>query len=90
MPPGPPADPNVPAVPDAELAERTAAWVERRFKGAGAPTKQETCLYTTRAGNEFLLERRGRVVVGSPCSGHGFKFAPLIGKRLAALAEEAL
>jgi glycine/D-amino acid oxidase-like deaminating enzyme len=25
-------------------------------------------------------------VVGSPCSGHGFKFAPLIGKRLAELA----
>ena len=38
----------------------------------------------------FLLERRGRVVVGSPCSGHGFKFAPVIGQRLAALALEAL
>ena len=83
-------DPDVPAAPDAQLAERTAAWVERRFKGAGAPTKQETCLYTTRPGNEFLLQRRGRVVVGSPCSGHGFKFAPVIGKRLAALALEAL
>jgi sarcosine oxidase len=30
------------------------------------------------------LERRGRIVVGSPCSGHGFKFAPAIGERLAA------
>jgi glycine/D-amino acid oxidase-like deaminating enzyme len=28
-------------------------------------------------------------VVGSPCSGHGFKFAPAIGERLAALAVEA-
>jgi glycine/D-amino acid oxidase-like deaminating enzyme len=26
------------------------------------------------------------LVVGSPCSGHGFKFAPLIGERLAELA----
>ncbi|MDQ3939836.1 MAG: sarcosine oxidase, partial [Actinomycetota bacterium] len=34
----------------------------------------------------FILERHGRVVIGSACSGHGFKFAPLIGKRLAELA----
>ena len=27
-------------------------------------------------------------MVGSPCSGHGFKFAPVVGKRLAALALE--
>jgi glycine/D-amino acid oxidase-like deaminating enzyme len=25
--------------------------------------------------------------VGSPCSGHGFKFAPLIGRRLAELCD---
>jgi sarcosine oxidase len=50
----------------------------------------ETCLYTNRLDDEFLLERRGRVVVGSPCSGHGFKFAPVIGTRLAALALEAV
>jgi len=25
-------------------------------------------------------------VIGSPCSGHGFKFTPLIGRRLADLA----
>jgi sarcosine oxidase len=43
-----------------------------------------------RADDEFLLERRGRVVLGSPCSGHGFKFAPVVGARLAALAAEAL
>ena len=87
---GRPVDPDVASVPDRELSARTAAWVERRFRDAGAITRTETCLYTTRAGNEFLLERRGRVVVGSPCSGHGFKFAPVIGKRLAALALEAL
>ena len=38
----------------------------------------------------FVLERQGRVVVGSPCSGHGFKFAPLVGRELARLALEAL
>jgi sarcosine oxidase len=87
---GRPTDPDEAGIPDRELAARTAAWVERRFPGAGAPTRTETCLYTTRENDEFLLERRGRVVVGSACSGHGFKFAPVVGKRLAALAMEAL
>ena len=30
--------------------------------------------------------RRGRLVIGSACSGHGFKFAPAVGRRLADLA----
>jgi sarcosine oxidase len=87
---GPTVDPDEPGGADAEIAERTVAWVERRFRVAGPAVRVETCLYTRRQNDEFLLERRGQVVVGSPCSGHGFKFAPLIGKRLAALAEEAL
>jgi sarcosine oxidase len=47
-------------------------------------------MYTTTPDETFILERRGRIVVGSPCSGHGFKFAPAIGVRLAALASEAV
>jgi sarcosine oxidase len=54
------------------------------------PVEAQTCLYTTTADETFILERRGRVVVGSACSGHGFKFAPAIGARLAALAMQAL
>jgi sarcosine oxidase len=46
-------------------------------------------MYTTTVDESFILERRGRVVIGSPCSGHGFKFAPAIGERLAALAVDA-
>ena len=87
---GRPTDPDEASVPDRELAARTAAWVKRRFPEAGPASHTETCLYTTRENDEFLLERRGRIVVGSPCSGHGFKFAPVIGRRLAALALEAL
>ena len=87
---GRPTDPDEASVPDRELAARTAAWVARRFPEAGRVTHTETCLYTTRENDEFLLERRGRIVVGSPCSGHGFKFAPVIGQKLAALALEAL
>jgi sarcosine oxidase len=33
-----------------------------------------------------VLDRVGPVVVASPCSGHGFKFTPLIGPVLADLA----
>ena len=83
-------DPDRPQPPDPELAERTASWVGRRFPGAAPTERRETCLYTVRDGDEFLLERRGRIVVGSPCSGHGFKFAPSIGRRLAALASDTL
>jgi glycine/D-amino acid oxidase-like deaminating enzyme len=38
----------------------------------------------------FVLERHGRIVVGSACSGHGFKFAPVVGQRLARLAVDGL
>ena len=34
----------------------------------------------------FILGRRGDRIVGSPCSGHGFKFAPVVGEVLADLA----
>ncbi|HSX22931.1 MAG TPA: hypothetical protein VLE97_09180, partial [Gaiellaceae bacterium] len=46
----------------------------------------DTCFYTSTDDERFILERRGRIVVGSACSGHGFKFAPAVGRRLAALA----
>jgi sarcosine oxidase len=45
-----------------------------------------TCLYTTTANDDFVLDRVGQVVIGSPCSGHGFKFTPLVGRLLADLA----
>jgi len=87
---GPTVDPDEAGVSDECVAARTAEWVARRFPDAGGLVRSETCLYTTRTDDEFLLERRGRVVVGSACSGHGFKFAPVVGERLAALAAEAL
>jgi sarcosine oxidase len=50
------------------------------------PVHTAECLYTTTPDESFVLERVGPVVIGSPCSGHGFKFTPLIGQRLADLA----
>lgn len=85
---GAPIDPDEPGVPDAELAAWTEDWIARRFRGAASIGTPETCIYTNTPDESFVLQHLGRVVVGSACSGHGFKFAPVIGKRLAALASE--
>jgi sarcosine oxidase len=48
-----------------------------------------TCLYTMTPDGDFLIDRlpgAANVIVASPCSGHGFKFAPVIGEILADLA----
>jgi sarcosine oxidase len=81
------ADPDTEAAPDPAIVERISAWVRERFPDVDPePVETQTCLYTTTADEQFILERRGRVVVGSACSGHGFKFAPAVGRRLAELA----
>jgi sarcosine oxidase len=81
------ADPDDPGEPDPATVDRIAAWVGERFPGVDPePVEMDTCLYTTTADHTFVLERRGDVVVGSACSGHGFKFAPAVGRRLADLA----
>lgn len=84
---GPETDPDDAAEPDAPTVERIAAWVAARFPEVDPePVAADTCIYTSTPDHTFVLERRGRVVVGSACSGHGFKFAPAVGRRLAALA----
>ena len=80
-------DPDETAEPDPVLVARISAWVAERLPHADPePVLAETCLYTTTPDERFILERRGRVVIGSACSGHGFKFAPAVGKRLADMA----
>jgi sarcosine oxidase len=72
---------------DSELEAADADWVRRRFPGFDpAPRRSETCLYTMAPDEDFVLERVGPVVIGSACSGHGFKFGPLVGEILADLA----
>jgi sarcosine oxidase len=81
-------DPDAPGEPDSAVVETIAGWVEERFAVASPePVSAETCLYTRTTDERFILERHGRIVVGSACSGHGFKFAPAVGTRLAALVD---
>jgi sarcosine oxidase len=55
----------------------------------GSVDLREVCLYTVAPNEQFLVDflpGRQDVIVASPCSGHGFKFAALIGRILADLA----
>jgi monomeric sarcosine oxidase len=77
--------------PDEALVARVAEWVAHTYLDADpTPISPETCIYTTTADEHFILELRGRVVIGSACSGHGFKFAPAVGQRLARMAADIL
>lgn len=83
---GSPTNPDETAEPDAHLLEVVSDWVARRFPFVvPEPVKTETCIYTTTSDDRFILERHGRIVVASACSGHGFKFAPAVGELVAQL-----
>jgi sarcosine oxidase len=49
------------------------------------PSSETTCLYTTTPSEDFVIDRRGPLVVAAGFSGHGFKFTPLVGRMLADL-----
>jgi sarcosine oxidase len=84
---GPEADPDRPGAADERVLDHLAAWAAEHYPSADRqPHHTETCMYTNTADESFILERHGAIVLGSACSGHGFKFAPLIGERLARLA----
>lgn len=72
---------------DPAARERASSYVERWLPGVEpTPVSETTCLYTTTPTEDFVIDRFGPVVVAAGFSGHGFKFAPLIGARLADLA----
>ena len=84
---GPTTNPDDEGVADERSVAKLSDWVARRLPDANRkPRYAETCIYTNTPDGSFVLERHGNVVVGSPCSGHGFKFAPWIGRHLAELA----
>jgi sarcosine oxidase len=83
---GPVTDPDEPGVVGEDSVRLISKWVEQRYPEVDPePISAETCIYTSTADESFIIERYGTVVVGSACSGHGFKFGPLTGARIAAL-----
>jgi sarcosine oxidase len=75
--------------PDPEGGERVIAYVRDVLPSFDPdPVAVETCLYTTTPDDGFVLDARGPIVIASTCSGHGFKFAPIVGELIAALVAE--
>jgi sarcosine oxidase len=74
--------------PDDEALMRAA--IAEHVPAANGPlVGAKTCLYTVTPDGDFILDRLPscpQIVVASPCSGHGFKFAAVVGEILADLA----
>jgi glycine/D-amino acid oxidase-like deaminating enzyme len=72
-----------------ETWARLLDWVRRHLPGVDPhPVTQTTCLYASSPTDDFVIDRVGRIVVAKAgLGGHGFKFLPEIGRRLADLAD---
>jgi sarcosine oxidase len=69
---------------------RVIEYVEQYLPGlVPEPYAETTCLFTNTPTGDFILDRADGITVLSPCSGHGAKFAPLIGQLAADLATGA-
>jgi glycine/D-amino acid oxidase-like deaminating enzyme len=90
------ADDWDPPATDAELLPVGNALAELVPGAAGPIVDRDICLYTNTLpadrrpdkGEEFIIDRwpNSRLILASACSGHGAKFAPAIGEKLARLA----
>lgn len=76
-------------VHDDEIARIRRTVAECLPAANGRLLDSATCMYTTTPDHHFVLSlhpKHPQVVIASPCSGHGFKFASVIGEILADLA----
>jgi monomeric sarcosine oxidase len=78
-----PVDRSLDPSASAELIDYVRRWLPGLVP---TPRNEATCLYTSTPSEDFVLDRVGPLVICSACSGHGAKFAPLIGELAADLA----
>jgi sarcosine oxidase len=75
---------------DADIAD-IRGFMDRRLPQAnGALKASDVCLYTNTPDFHFLVDRHPRhdeVILASVCSGHGFKFACVMGEIIAELVQ---
>ncbi|MFB6197979.1 MAG: FAD-dependent oxidoreductase, partial [Halobacteriaceae archaeon] len=86
-------DPNEMAREPTPEDERVLrSYVEEFFPNATGPTMRlKTCIFTNTPDEHFLVDvhpERPGVIIGGGFSGHGFKFASVLGEILAQLAGE--
>lgn len=86
---GPTVDPDrrdrtIDRAAEARLRDYARSWLP----GVDADRPESTtCLYTLSPDHDFVLDRRGPVVVAGGFSGHGFKFGSVLGELVADLVE---
>ncbi|CAN5555107.1 N-methyl-L-tryptophan oxidase [soil metagenome] len=88
---GRPTDPdNVEREIDEDDERPVRQFAERYIPAAAGPRRDaKVCMYTNTPDFDFILDTHPddeRVVIASPCSGHGFKFSNVIGRLAADLA----
>jgi sarcosine oxidase len=75
-----------------EDEKRMRDFLDAYLPDAAGPLKaMQTCMYTKTPDEDFVLDLHPadpRIVVASPCSGHGVKLASVLGEVLADLATE--
>jgi sarcosine oxidase len=72
---------------DEDKLARLVAHVERNYPGlAPEPYAGTTCIFTNTPDEDFVIDGTDGITVVSPCSGHGAKFAPVIGALAADVA----
>jgi sarcosine oxidase len=78
--------------PDAADVAAIRADVSRYLPGLDpTPVRSSVCTYTNTPDGHFLVDRHARdgaVILVSPCSGHGFKFASVLGDLVADLVTD--
>lgn len=83
-----PDDPDVAVRPS--MLERIRAYAMDILPDAtGEVLWSGTCRYTMTPDEDFVIDlhpEHRSIIIASPCSGHGFKFAPIIGEILGELA----
>ncbi|GAA1852428.1 N-methyl-L-tryptophan oxidase [Pseudonocardia ailaonensis] len=84
-------DPDAAPPPaDARTARLLLDYIDRYLPGLDGSTAETVeCTYTSTPDAEFALVAQGPLTVGAGFSGHGFKFAPAIGRVLADMATDA-
>ena len=85
---GTPADPDT-VDREVHLADEAPvrAFIKARLPVADGPVRMsKVCLYTVTPDEHFIIDVDGNVAYASACSGHGFKFATVMGEVLADLA----
>lgn len=71
---------------DPAAHDRLVSWVLEHLPGLKPhPYAATTCVFTNTPDEDFVMDRIEGITVLSPCSGHGAKFAPLIGELAARL-----